>query len=126
LANKQQLETIAANYGSKIAIDIAKMTGAKDPPWQRKLTRGEKETNSTMPTWNWEHTSQRITEETIEIARKIKNGEVKLEYTKKMWEEEYGYGDRLELRGGMEDFSPLESSRELSEALVKIGYGHVD
>jgi hypothetical protein len=117
LANKQQLEKMAATYGTKIAIDVAKMMGAKNPPWQRKLARGEKETNSTMPTWNWEYTSQEVAEETHEIARKIRDGEVKVEYTKQMWMEEYGYADRLELRGGMEDVGVLGSLSELSDAL---------
>lgn len=126
LANKQQLESMAANYASKLTIDVAKMMGAKSPPWQRKLARGEKNTNSTMPTWNWEVTSQEVAEETHEIARKIKNGEVKVEYTKEMWEEEYGYGDRLELRGGTEDFGLLASPPEVSEALGEIDYTRPD
>ena len=105
LANKQQLESMAAVYGSRISIDIAKMLGAKNPPWQRKLVRGEKETNDTMPTWEWRYTNQEVAEETVEIGRKVKNGEVEVEFTKKMWEDMYGFEEDLELRDGLEGMS---------------------
>ncbi|KAF1849934.1 glycoside hydrolase family 18 protein [Cucurbitaria berberidis CBS 394.84] len=105
LANKQQLEAMAATYGTKIAIDIAKMLGAKNPPWQRKLARGEQETNSTMSTWRWSYTSQETAEETIEIARKVRDGEINVEFTKDMWVDRYGLGEHLEIRGGIADYS---------------------